>query len=246
MRNIVYSFQGLFQLPKFRQRIVRLRIFYYVKLLKRLRTFDSMDAFKVTVPHNLKSLQQCNNRMDTVIKPLAAIESIPIGAKVLIIGPRNENDLLSLFGQGFAWGNITGLDLISYSPKIVLGDMHKIPFDDNSFDVILCGWTLSYSATPRQAAIEIVRVGKPGSTVGVGVEYSTLTPDDSHHLVGYEIQDYEKLSKRLNSTQDILSLFGQNVGTIYFNHDAPNKISHSRAGLVDNVSHVVTLFSVSK
>ena len=32
------------------------------------------------------------------------------------------------------WRNISALDLFSYTPKITLGDMHKIPFNDNTFD----------------------------------------------------------------------------------------------------------------
>ena len=135
------------------------------------------------------------------------------------------------------------MDLISYSPKIVLGDMHKIPFDDNHFDVVLCGWTLSYSATPKLAAKEILRVTKIGGIIGIGVEYSTLTKEDSEELSGYSIQDFSKLPKRVNSTAEIRELFYGHVEHVFFDHDAPNKISHTRNGLVDNVSHVVTIFS---
>lgn len=245
MRKVVYKFQHLFLLPGFRKRIVRLRIFYFVKVKRRLQTLKSENAFEVTVQHNLKSLGQCNDRMDKIIKPLSSIETINSNSKVLVIGPRNENDLFSLFGNGFSWGNITGLDLISYSPKIKVGDMHQIPFESAYFDVVLCGWTLSYSATPDVAAGEITRVTKKGGIVGIGVEYSTLTKADSEHLVGYEIQDYSKLPKRINSTSDILELFRGKIDHVFFNHDAPNKVSHTREGLVENVSNVVTIFSLS-
>lgn len=246
MRRIVYKYQSLFLLPNFRKRIVRLRLFYFVRIKKKLETFESKNAFDVTVSHNLKSLRQCNNRMDKIIRPLSCIESVNANSKILVIGPRNENDLLSLFGNGFSWGNISGLDLISYSPKIKLGDMHSIPFDSNYFDIVLCGWTISYSSTPQIAANEILRVAKNAGIIGMGVEYSTMSPDDEEHLVGYFIQDCEKLSKRLNSTPEILNLFGKNVDHVFFNHDAPNKISHTREGVVANVSSVVTIFSIKK
>jgi hypothetical protein len=243
MRKLVYRYRYLFLLPGFRKRIVRLRVFFFVKIKKRLQLFKSENAFEVTVPHNLKSLTQCNDRMETLIRPLSSIEKLNGNSKILIIGPRNENDLFSLFANGFSWGNITGLDLISYSPKIKLGDMHNIPFQDNSFDVVLCGWTLSYSSTPQIAAKEIARVTKKGGLIGIGVEYSTLTKEDSEHLSGYSIQDFSKLAKRVNSTAEILDLFKGNVEHVFFDHDAPNKISHTRYGLVNNVSHVVTIFS---
>lgn len=246
MRRLIYKYQHLFLLPTFRKKIVLLRLFYFVNIKKRLGTFESKNAFDVTVSHNMKSLRQCNDRMERIIRPLSCIESIDANSKVLVIGPRNENDLFSLFGNGFSWGNINGLDLISYSPKIKLGDMHDIPFESNYFDVVLCGWTISYSATPEIAANEILRITKSTGIIGMGVEYSTMTPEDEEHLVGYFIQDCEKLPKRLNSTPEILNLFGNNVDRVFFNHDAPNKISHTRDGVVSNVSSVVTIFSVKK
>lgn len=246
MRKLIYKYQKLFLLPGFRKRIVQLRIFYFVKIKKKLQTLNSGNAFDVTVAHNLKSLRHCNDRMERLIRPLSGIEIIDASSKVLVIGPRNENDLFSLFANGFSWGNITGLDLISYSPKIVLGDMHNIPFDSDYFDVVLCGWTISYSATPQIAANEILRVTKSDGIVGMGLEYSTMTSDDVQQITGYVIQDNNKLSKRINSTDEILDLFKGNVDHVFFNHDAPNKISHTRNGLVNNVSSVVAIFKVRK
>jgi SAM-dependent methyltransferase len=243
MRKLFHKYRSLFLLRGFRIRVVRLRVFFFVKIKKQLKLYNSDKAFEVTIPHNLKSLTQCNDRMETLIRPLSCIEKVNSNSKVLVIGPRNENDLFSLFGNGFSWGNIIGLDLISYSPKIKLGDMHDIPFQDGFFDVVLCGWTLSYSSTPDIAAKEILRVTKKGGIIGIGVEYSTLTKEDSEQLSGYSIQDFSKLSKRVNSTAEILSLFHGNVEHVFFDHDAPNKISHSRSGLVDKVSHVVAIFS---
>lgn len=246
MRKIIYKFQKLFLLPEFRKAIVYLRIFYFVKIKKDLKTYESGNAFDVTVSHNLKSLRYCNDRMERLIRPLSGIETVSSASRILVIGPRNENDLFTLFGNGFSWGNITGLDLISYSSKIHLGDMHSIPFESDSFDIILCGWTISYSATPQLAADEILRVAKNKALIGMSVEYSTLTPDDEKHLVGYFIQDVQKLSKRINSTQEILDLFAKSVDHVFFNHDAPKKISHTRDRIVENVSSVITIFSVRK
>ena len=38
--------------------------------------------------------------------------------------------------------NITALDLFSYTPKFDMGDMHKMPYNNNSFDIIISGWCL--------------------------------------------------------------------------------------------------------
>ena len=139
-----------------------------------------------------------------------------------------------------------GLDLISYSPRVFIGDAHHMKYEDNYFDAVICGWTLSYSSTPNIMANEMLRVVKNKGVIAIGVEYSTLTKDEYEKLTGYSIQDFNLLDKRINSVDQITGLFSPNVKEIYFNHDAPNKISHTGNGYAANVSNVATIFSVSK
>ncbi len=236
----------LYKIRKIRTSIVKLRALFLVKIAKRLRTLDSKDAFEVTVSHNLKGLYHCNDRIKLLIDPLSCIEKLDKNSKILIIGPRNEHDLYLLASHGFPMKNILGLDLISYSSKIKLGDMHQIPFEENAFDAIIFGWTLSYSATPKKAIQEIIRVTKPGGLVAIGVEYTSMTKEDSEALIGYSIQEHELLEKRINSTQQIIDLFENQAGHIYFNHDAPMKRSHSAKSIVKNVSNVAVILEVKK
>jgi ubiquinone/menaquinone biosynthesis C-methylase UbiE len=48
------------------------------------------------------------------------------------------------------------------------GDMHQLPFDDNSFDVVLSTYSLCPTYDPEKAASEMYRVTKPGGKLGVG------------------------------------------------------------------------------
>lgn len=246
MKKWLTKFRALLLVPYLREKVVLARIFYFIKIRKRLKTQDSKEAFEATLRHNLKGLRMCNNRMDFLIKPLSTIETLNKKSKILVIGPRNENDLFSLLGQGFAWRNIYGLDLITYSNKVLLGDMHNMPFGDDSFDAVLCGWTLSYSSTPEKAAKEMLRVARNKGIIAIGVEYSTMLKEDFEKLLGYAIQDYSQLPKRISSSAEILSLFDPNVEHLFFNHDAPNRISHTRDGHAARVSNVVTIFSIKK
>jgi SAM-dependent methyltransferase len=181
--------------------------------------------------------------MNLLLFPLAVIETLDARSRILIIGPRNEFDLYSLVGLGFLLENMVGLDLISYSPYVTLGDMHKIPFDDYAFDAVVCGWTLSYSTNPHQAALEMVRVTRPGGIVAIGVEYSNLGPEDERKLLGYQLQELDNIEKRINSTADIKKLFEGEIGHVYFEHDAPRKVSHSADGLAKAVSNAAVVFS---
>jgi SAM-dependent methyltransferase len=236
---------SLFRDPNFRLLYVYARAIYFIKIKKSLTTLNSDHALKKNVEHNMKSIFGSNNRMNLLIYPISIIETLDKNsAKILVIGPRNEHDLISLRSQGFKRENIIGLDLISYHPSIILGDMHNIPFKDNSFDAVICGWTLSYSITPQLAADEILRVTNNGGVVAIGVEYSTLTPEDEIKLSGYVLQEVE----RINSTSQIENLFHSNIQHIYFSHNAPNKRSHTGDKMLKEgeVSNVGTVFSVKK
>jgi SAM-dependent methyltransferase len=232
--------------PRIRELWVLIRAVFYVKILKRVKTLKSEDAFEVTVKHNYRALFTVNNRMDLLIKPVSAIEVLNKDSKFLIIGPRNENDIYSLAAQGFRKKNIIGYDLISYSSSIKLGDMHAIDFPESHFDSVICGWTLSYSASPQKAANEMIRVVKNKGVIAIGVEYSTLTEEDEKQITGYFIQETSKLKDRINSTEQIKKLFSNHMGKVYFDHDAPNKISHRVDQVTKKVSNVALIFEVKK
>jgi len=236
----------LYKISFIRRIVVIVRAYFFVKVLKRLKTAYSHDAFQITVEHNLKGLYQCNNRMNLLIQPLVSLEKINTDSKILIIGPRNEHDLFLLRAHGFRMGNIVGLDLITYSPFIRIGDMHKMEFENNTFDAVILGWTLSYSSEPQKAIEEIIRVTKNGGIVAVAVEYSNLNKSDSQKLLAYSIQDYEKLGKRINSTHQILELFSEKIAHIFFNHDAPLKRHHTPENFIKNVSSVAVIVEIEK
>lgn len=65
--------------------------------------------------------------------------------KILIVGPRNIHELFMAWTYGYKWRNITGIDLFSFNPKILVMDMNKLNFQDGYFDDISCAGTLSYS-----------------------------------------------------------------------------------------------------
>ena len=236
----------IYKIRFIRTLVVKLRCFILVSLLRKIKTITSDEVFEKTISHNLKGLYHCNDRIDILLKPLTAIEKIKSDSKVLIIGPRNEHDIYLLNSYGVKLENIVGLDLISYSSKIKIGDMHSMVFDDNSFDAVVCGWTLSYSSYPQKAIDEIVRVTKNRGIVAIGVEYSELKENESKQLLGYSIQEFNKLEQRINSTAQICDLFGKKLKHIYFNHDAPLKRSHTAEALVSNVSNVCIILEIEK
>ena len=232
-------------IPFIRESVGRVRLSYYLKLKRRWHSVNSQHAFDMTQKHNLKLLEDFSNpRMDLLIRPLSVLEFLNNESNVLIIGPRNENDLLKLAASGFNLSRVRGLDLMSYSPLIDVGDMHETPYEDNRWDAIICGWTLSYSRNPVLFAKEIIRIAKPGCAVAIGVEYASLSYEDAVKLDGYSIAD--KGFERINSVDQILALFEGHVEHVYFSHDAPLKRHHTAKGFVPVPSGVAVIFTVRK
>jgi hypothetical protein len=90
----------------------------------------------------------------------------------------------------------------------------------------------------------MVRIIKDGGLLGIGVEYSKLTKEESKIIHGGYALENENF-ERINSSQQIIDLFAANVDHIYFNHDAPNKISHAEF-LNPKVSNIILIFSIRK
>ncbi len=90
------------------------------------------------------------------------------GKKVLMLGcgTGEESVMLNEYGAS----NLIGIDLSEESIRIakesypdcefVVGDMHKLPFDDESFDFVYSSLAIHYSATPDVVYKEIYRVLK--------------------------------------------------------------------------------------
>ncbi|HYD74811.1 class I SAM-dependent methyltransferase [Ramlibacter sp.] len=200
--------------------VVALRYFWFVKVRRRLATLDAgrgADAAVAghTVSHNLRGLRDLAvNRSHLLVRPLSVLETLPTDARILSIGPRSEGELLSLAAHGFMWSRIEALDLISYSPKVQLGDMHSTRYPDGSFDAVILGWVLAYSEEPGRAAREIVRITRPGGIIAVGVEYSPLSQEEIVASLGY----LPGARKRIASCEEILSFFGDAVDHVYYRH----------------------------
>lgn len=159
-------------------------------------------------------------RMNWLIHAVLALEKVNKNSKILSIGARTENEILLLDSLGF--NSVEAVDLQSYSPLIQVGDMHKLSFPARTFDVVFCGWTMSYSRTPKVAAKEILRVTKSGGIIAIGLEH---VPQIRHaQLNAKKRKDplAESYAKRINSCRDIVLLFGnKNIRNIYFKHDHP-------------------------
>lgn len=221
--------------------VALLRYVTFAWIGRRMRVFDPSDGrvADMTVRHNQRGMVDLAvARSLTLIRPLMAVDRVSHSldhAQVLCIGPRTEGELLNLWAHGVRWNHMRGLDLISYSPRIDLGDMHQMPYPDNRWDIILLGWVLAYSNDPARAALEVVRVAKPGAVIAVGIEFSPMSNEQIQAEVGYN----PGADQRYTSVDQILSWFGPAVDTVYFRHDVEPEFR-------DRKGAIVVVFSIKK
>ena len=198
---------------------------------KKIRTYKKVSyALRNTLTHNLSAFNNFENdfimqRSKRLIFALLANETINYSSKILILGPRTENEIYFLYSLGFT--KIYALDLISYTEKVKLGDMHKIPFSKNAFDAVICGWTLSYSKKPGKVIQQIIKVLKPNGLAAFGFEYfskkelKTLQSKKNYKANPLCISDVESCKNRVNSTKDLLKICPtSHRGKVVYKYDA--------------------------
>ena len=173
---------------------------------------DQVAALNTNLHHTINPLknmfynisQRFNGQRSTMlISPLKSIDFINIkNSKILSVGPRIESEIFNLVGHGFRPNNIEAIDLQSYSKLIKLGDMLDIPFEKNHFDIVICGWVLSYTNKIKEAINELVRV----------------TKDRGFICIGISDKDSKLTSASLSSSKELISYFGDYLKEVYFKY----------------------------
>ncbi len=235
----------LLYIDRIRGAVAYCRFFYFTKVLRRFQTLNSKDANPMTIEHNWKGILPTldSKRSSILVRPLSVIESVNANSRILSIGPRSEGELLLLEAYGFNRQNIRGLDLISYSPMIDLGDMHTMAYTDNSWDVVISSMVLPYSDNQQKAADEMVRVVKNKGIIAISLEY--VPPEDYEKIraqFGYTVG---KSEERIQTVKGLLELFQPHIETVFFAQDGyiastPNTIKGSPS------STVSVIFSINK
>ena len=147
-------------------------------------------------------------RTEKFMVVLRCIDAVPRAPRILVIGPRNEAELLLLSLYGFPLRQIVAVDLFSYSPLIKCMDMHHLDFPDNSFDIVYSAWTLKYSYDLPRACAEIVRVVKPRGLVVTGFSHdAAVTAEVGAPIAG--------------GLDELLGAFGRHVDWVYWRESTP-------------------------
>lgn len=78
-----------------------------------------------------------------------------------------------------------GFDIQKRKEVDVVGDAHALPFDDDSFDTIICMEVLEHLHTPHQAIAEMQRVLKQGGMLILSTRFIFPLHDTPHDYFRY-------------------------------------------------------------
>jgi len=191
-------------------------------LRKNLKVYDNPSAGvdEIVVKYNLTGFDSdaafgCGGRMDLLLYPLKAL-SFDSSPKVLIVGPRTEDDIF--LAKALGLNDSRGMDLFSYSPHIDLGDIHEPKYDDGKFDAVVLGWVLVYCGNPQKVIEQCRRILKKGGLLAIGWEW---VPEDQR-------KESKIRGNPLNSIEEISSLIG---GSVVFMYDPVRTDNHYKAAI---------------
>jgi SAM-dependent methyltransferase len=237
LRNFVF---GFFRIPLLRYLYTQLRL-RLLLFFKGMKTLDAHGSIQSTSEHNFKSLKIFTDRNEKLFQSCLLVEDLS-QYKALIIGCRTEEEIF-LF-KGYGLHDVRAIDISSYSPLIELGDMHQLPYEDSSFDFVFCAYTISYSANPRQAASEMIRVLRNGGLVAMVMEYCPWSEraEIEDKLLGYRLTPGE----RLECFDDMINLFDGHIDKVFMRYDAEMKRHHGIQGMIGLPSPVAAVFSIVK
>lgn len=110
--------------------------------------------------------------------------------KLLIVGPRSVHELLVAWLYGFAWRNISAIDLYSTNPKIMPMNMEAMTFADENFNAVAMSKTLAYAKDTFVALKEVARVLRPGGRFAFGATFAPgAAAWPGNLLTGAEVHD---------------------------------------------------------
>lgn len=220
MNHLHKLFWGLLRSEYVNRAIFKIRFLYFVYIQKQIQVFENEQSV-IANDYSVKMLKRgiTSNRPLKFILPLSVIESVNKNGSTLSIGCRFETELLYLAAYGFRPAGIRGMDMISYSPWIDVGNMHKMPYADSSFDTVTMGWLISYSETPELAAREVVRVLKPGGFVAIAVSH--YSPEQLARVLADKTYVAHP-GNRIQTTEGLIKIFEPYVDQVYFKHQPPS------------------------
>ena len=120
-------------------------------------------------------------------------------SNVLSIGPRDVREIKHI-ERNFKNAQVTGVDLFSNNDRIILGDMHDLPFDAGNFDAVFAVHVMEHAFDPILAFSEIERVLRSKGVFCLEVPTNFATTEFDRH----DYQSAKQISKLLGAKMQLI------------------------------------------
>jgi len=160
--------------------------------------------------HNMGNMRLINRaRTERLIQVLRAVGGFQLdAARLLVVGPRNEAELLLFRAYGARSRNLRAIDLFTECPAIELMDMHRLEIADSSMDALYSSFVITYSDDIPRAVAETIRVCRSGAIVAFGFQHMR---EGAGNKFG--------LNCLAGGTAELLGLFADAVGHVLWAED---------------------------
>jgi SAM-dependent methyltransferase len=130
-----------------------------------------------------KRAKDASFRLIPFVRRVAEIPDLRVTDRILCLGPRNTVELDLFRTHGFI--NVAALDLWSDSSRIEVGDMHGLPYADQSVRLVFASHVFEHAYHFETVAAEVTRVLYPGGYVFAAVPINFVPSEHDR----YDFQD---------------------------------------------------------
>ena len=177
------------------------RVFAMLSYAAQVRASRRKKSFKETVPDDphLANVHEYTTsvishtsfegtrRMEVYYRILSLPPRDLSKERLLVIGPKNDRELILAQLYGYRWKNIQGIDLFSMHPRILVMDMDHMSFADGSFDAVVMANVYGYQRDPIQCLREVSRVLSPGGRFVFNTSYIPKAKSATERIPGKQI-----------------------------------------------------------
>ncbi len=155
---------------------------------------DSWDDLNRTWPQRTQDIIELTDKKNSIL-------DIGCGTGSILRTLKN-NGYTSLYGLEHSMASVTRLE--NYGITMRQGDLPKINFDTNSFDVVIASEVLEHIIFHKYLIKEIIRVLKPGGKAFIYVPNDCMGPiDEPSHVRTYSIKSLANILSKYGTLESI-------------------------------------------
>jgi SAM-dependent methyltransferase len=123
--------------------------------------------------------------------------------------------------------DVVAVDFIAAPGVDVVGDIHDLPIDSNSFDCVFCTGTLEHIRDPAKGLSELTRILKPGGIIYIDVPFIQGYHPDPTDYWRFTLEGLRLLCQGLEEI-DAGTYIGPTCGMVWIAREWANSLSANR------------------